>query len=169
MTVAEFLALPEEKPYLEYVDGVVVQKPMVSAAHGRIVRMLDYWFHVYIVTHGGDAGPERTMRLSETQVRLPDTAYWAPGRPSGDNSIPTVAVEVRSEGQPLEELRAKCRAYRASGVEACWLIDPGARTVEVWEGAGEGARLPQDGALGAAAMPGFDLPLSEIFAVLDVG
>ncbi len=167
MTVAEFLALPEEKPYLEYVDGVVVQKPMVSAAHRRIVHKLGARFDAYMATHGGDAGPEGTVRLTETQVRLPDTAYWAPGRPSGDNSIPTVAVEVRSKGQPLEELRTKCRAYRANGVEACWLIDPERRWVEVWEGADDGVRLPQGGVLGAAAMPGFELSVSELFAVLD--
>ena len=40
MTEAEFLALPEEEPYLEYVDGVVLQKPMPNKSHTEIVAEL---------------------------------------------------------------------------------------------------------------------------------
>ena len=36
MTPEQYLALPEEKPYLELIDGVVEQKPMVNADHGRV-------------------------------------------------------------------------------------------------------------------------------------
>jgi hypothetical protein len=36
MTEAQFLALPEVKPYLEYVDGVVLQKPVPKTVHGRL-------------------------------------------------------------------------------------------------------------------------------------
>ena len=30
MSPEQYLALPEVKPYLEYVDGVVLQKPMAN-------------------------------------------------------------------------------------------------------------------------------------------
>ena len=36
MTEDEFLALPEVKPYLEYIDGWVLQKPMVNADHSDL-------------------------------------------------------------------------------------------------------------------------------------
>ena len=41
MTEEEYLALPEEKPYLEYVDGVVLQKPVPDDLHGRLIMFFD--------------------------------------------------------------------------------------------------------------------------------
>jgi Uma2 family endonuclease len=164
MSEAEFLALPEVKPYLEYVDGAVRQKPMVNAAHRRIVRRLDARLDRYIEERGGDGGPEATVRLGAQTYRLPDTSYWAPERASDDNSIPSVAVEVRSPGQSMATLREKCRAFRRGGVDTCWLIDPRARTAEVFEGERDAERVLL---LESVAMPGFSLALSELFKVLE--
>src|SRR5690348_15339312 len=163
MSEGEYLALPEVKPYLEYVNGVVRQKPMVNAAHGRIVAWLTHWMVNYIEAHGGDVGPERTVRMAPN-FRLPDAAYWAPGRPSGDDSIPSVAIEVRSPNQPMRTLRDKCRAFRAAGVETCWLIDPDRRTAEVFQGELDAAPVT---ALESTAMPGFSVALADLFKVLD--
>ena len=163
MSEAEYLALPEVKPYLEYVDGVVRQKPMVNAAHGRLIRKLDALFDAYIEAVGGDGGPERRVAMSPNR-RLPDTAYWAPGRPSGDDSVPSVAVEVRSPNQPMRQLRDKCRAFRAAGVDTCWLIDPDARTAELFEGDNDAVPVT---ALESTAMPGFSIALADLFKVLD--
>lgn len=168
MSEEEYLALPEEKPYLEYVDGVVLQKPMPDDLHRRIIRILDFVLELYIRQYGGDAGPEGRVRLPDGRgYRLPDNAYWTPGRDSGKDSVPSIAFEVRSENQPLRALRDKCRTFRANGVDVCWLIDPYARTVEIFEGDRDAEQLPADGALETSVMPGFSVPLSELFAVLD--
>lgn len=168
MTEKEYLSLPEEKPYLEYVDGMVVQKPMPNRKHRRIVRRLDALFDAYIEQNGGDAGPEGRVRMrAGMRYRLPDTAYWAPGRANDDDSTPTLAVEVRSPGQSMAELREKCRQFRDGGVDVCWLIDPEARAAEIFEGDRDGEPVPTDGALESLFMPGFSLPLRELFAVLD--
>ena len=167
MTPEQYLALPEEKPYLEYIDGMVVQKPMVNSEHRKLVGKLDFAFGLYQQSHGGTFGPEGRVRAgAPATFRIPDTAYWAPGLPSGDDSLPTLAVEVRSPGQTAAELRAKCRFFRRNGVEACWLVDPEARTVEVFEGGQDGAVLADPATLMSAHLPGFVLPLRELFAVL---
>lgn len=67
----------------------------------------------------------------------------------------------------MAELRRKCRVFRANGVAVCWLIDPAARAVEVFEEARDGERLPGDAALATPHMPEFNLPLKDLFAVLD--
>lgn len=168
MDEAEYLALPEEKPYLEYVDGVVLQKPMADEFHGRLVAFLDYMIYGYKLLRGGDVGPERRVRLADgSGYRLPDTAYWAPGRPSGNDSTPSVVVEVRSSDQAMAELRRKCRAFRANGVDCCWLIDPYARNVEVFEGERDGARLAEDEPLETTVMPGFSVSQAELWAALE--
>jgi Uma2 family endonuclease len=170
MTEAHYLALPEVKPYLEYVDGVVLQKPMPNANHRRLVHVLDLELGLYIRRIGaGEAGPEQRSRLGENRnYRLPDMAYWAPGRPSGDDSIPSLTIEVRSPGQSISDLRTKCRFYRQNGVEACWLVDPTSRTVEVFEGEMDGKRLDEQATLTSALLPDFELPLKQLFAALDV-
>jgi len=40
LTAQEFLELPEEKPYLELIDGEVVQKPLPQEQHGFLALEL---------------------------------------------------------------------------------------------------------------------------------
>ena len=168
MTEAEYLALPETKPYLEFVDGEVLQKAMPDGTHGDLVGEVDGRFWHYRTTAGGRFGPERRARLREGIYRLPDTAYWSRGRASGDDSIPSVAVEVLSPHDSRTEARAKCRAYVEYGVVTAWLLDPVRRTAEIFGDGQDGAVLtPPDGVLVSSAMPGFALPLNELFSALD--
>ena len=113
----------------------------------------------------GRAGIEARAKLGELpNYRLPDLSYWKPGIPRGDEAPPTLAIEIRSQSQTLAELRRKCEFLRSTGVEACWLIDPVSRTAELFEGPRRGDLIE---ALRADCLPGFELPLSELFAILD--
>ncbi|MGH2633517.1 MAG: Uma2 family endonuclease, partial [Tepidiformaceae bacterium] len=90
--------------------------------------------------------------------------------PQGDDDRmlpPTLAVEVRSPDETMDAQRTKGRFYRAHGVDVAWLIDPESRTVELFDEAHDGQTLPSDSALESSYLPGFSLPLAELFAVLD--
>ncbi len=168
MTEEEYLALPEEKPYLEYVDGVVLQKAMPNDQHGDLVVELVLALGPYAKSRDARLRVEARSRLGDApSYRLPDASYWSPGKDRSDDSVPSLAIEVRSPGQSLSELRAKCRFFRSSGVEVCWLFDPATRIVEVFEGHVDGARLGAEATLESPLLPGFSLPLSDLFAVLD--
>ncbi|MBI2766499.1 MAG: Uma2 family endonuclease [Chloroflexi bacterium] len=168
MSEEEYLALPEEKPYLEYVDGVVLEKPMPSWANGRVTAEITFRLVEYSRIAGGGAAVEgRVLLAAIRNYRLPDAAFWAPGRRGGDDSVPTLAVEVRSPRQSMNELRAKCRAFRSAGVDACWIIDPERRTAEVFEGDRDADPVGREERLESTFLPGFVLPLAELFAVLD--
>jgi Uma2 family endonuclease len=165
MTPEQYLALPEEKPYLEYIDGMVVQKPMPNKDHGELVAELILHLKLWIRAHKGRIGPEVRAKLGDLpNYRLPDVSYWKPEIPREDEGPPTLAVEVRSKDQTLAELRRKCRFFLSTGVEACWLIDPYARKAEIFEGKRDSEPIEL---LTAACLPGFELQLSELFAVLD--
>ncbi len=168
MTPEEFLALPEEKPYLEYVDGMVVQKPMVNNEHAVLAVELAYRLRLWgDPIQAGKVGVEARMRAGELpNYRLPDVSFWATGTASGDDSLPTLAIEIRSPGQTLGELRAKCRFFRENGVAACWLIDPVSRTAELYE-AGRDAEPARE--LESRHLPGFSLTVEALFAVLGDG
>lgn len=170
MPLDEYLALPEEKPYLEYWDGLVVQKGVTGPDHWQLVNMLTVEIGLFARRTGGRAGPEASVRFEGHGVLLPDCAYWTPGRFVRDGaaaSPPTLAVEFRSPGQTLASQRTKCRRMRANGVDVCWLVDPDTRTVERFEGEADGMPFPADAALESPCLPGFSLPLSKLFAALD--
>jgi Uma2 family endonuclease len=166
MSEEAYLALPEEKPYLEYVDGLVRQKPMPNSSHRRVVQLICYVLETYIRGVGaGQAGPEQRSHL-HANYRLPDVSYWAPGVFDDDDTVPTLAVEVRSPDQTLADLRAKCRASLASGVCEAWLIDPRSQTLEVFDGSRSGESLAATALLTSANLPGFELKLAGLFAVI---
>ena len=84
MTPEQYLALPEEKPYLEYVDGMVLQKPMPTEDHGA----LSFEIGLYIRRWTGDGGEsnlgvEVRTRLGELPnfrtaavINLLSSTYW---------------------------------------------------------------------------------------------
>lgn len=169
LTVEEYLALPEEKPYLEYVRGQVVQKMTPKRRHVSLAAKLLFQFALYERRVGGFSGPEPTIAFidpADLRYLVPDAAYWAPDKPIGGEimSPPTVAVEVRSEGQSLSSLREKCDYYRAHGVDAAWLVDPERRVIEVWDEGRAGVPLSPGDELASAALPGFTLDVATLFA-----
>lgn len=171
---ADYLAsMTGVKPSLEFVNGEVIQKPMTKRDHNDVGKVLLKAFFPYEEQTGGYFTWEATTDLSEEddrRYRVPDHGYWGPGRPiSRPDDIylpPTLAIEVRSEGQAMAPLREKCREYRSRGVDVCWLIDPQRRTAEVFEDGRDAERLPADGALESTRLPGFRVPLAELWAAL---
>ena len=170
LTVAEFLALPETKPGLEFYHGQVVQKPVTNADHIRIVWRLSAAFFAYAATHGGTGGPEGSIALvgaHETDVLLPDFAFWAAGVEMGDYPLnpPTLAVEVRSPSQTMAAQRAKCESYVSRGVREAWLVDPASNTVEIATPHDRWQQISGDNAvLHSQSLPGFEISLREIFS-----
>ncbi|MGI8927672.1 MAG: Uma2 family endonuclease [Tepidiformaceae bacterium] len=173
MSPEEYLNLPEEKPYLEYFEGRVVQKAMPRRSHGQLQGALSHFFFLYQRAAGGSFGTEVRSWFDSSNVpayRLPDLSYWAPAKAPGDEAMslpPTLAVEIRSSSESMRTQRAKCRFYREHGVDVCWLIDPESRTAEVFDSVRDGAVLVASDSLESSALPGFSLPLHELFAVLD--
>lgn len=170
MSVEEFLRLPEVKPGLEYCDGQVVQKPVTNADHIRIVWRLSAAFFAYAADHGGTGGPEGSVALTggiETDVLLPDFAFWAAGVDIGGYPLnpPTLAVEVRSPSQSMASQREKCETYVRRGVSEAWLIDPDSQRIEViaagraWAVFGE-----PEAVVSSVALEGFAIRLADVFA-----
>lgn len=155
MSLAAFEALPEARPGLEYWDGLVVQKAVGKRRHGRLQRRLAALFDAYQAEHGGDSVTEGRVFFAGHGHLLPDLAYWAPGKPQGNDEVllpPTLAIEIRSPDDSMAERRRKCRDMRRFGVDACWLLDPETRQAERFEG--EAAAAPfAGGMLQSASCP----------------
>ena len=174
VSVEEYLALPEsEKPYREYANGEVIEKAMPNFDHGQVVDALGDRLRSHRRIHGGRGGPEIRVEFETPDglaFRIADIGYWAPGRPhEGTRAAlpPTLAIEVVSPDDTLRQQREKCRFYRAHGVPAAWLFDPETRTMEVYEGALDGHVIGSQETFRSAVLPGFELDLADLFAVLN--
>jgi len=79
--------------------------------------------------------------------------------------VPDLAVEVISKRNTPGEMRRKLRDYFLSGVRLVWLIYPKTQTAEVYRAPDRKKRVGKTGSLdGEDVLPGFRLPLSELFA-----
>ena len=81
---------------------------------------------------------------------------------------PDLAVEVLSESNTPEEMERKLREYFLAGVRLVWMIDPRKRAAEIYTTPdAPSGTLDESQALdGGKVLPGFTLPLAELFARL---
>ena len=166
----------EDRLY-ELIDGVLVEKPMAfreSCLASFLVTMLK----VFAMRHnlGTVAGADGMMRLWPGRVRIPDVAFisWdrLPGRRLPDAPIPDLApdlaVEVLSPSNTDEEMRQKRQDYFDAGTRLVWIVEPVSRTVAVWTAPDQSTFFREDETLdGGTVLPGFSLPLRQLFAELD--
>ena len=166
-----------EKRLCELVDGVLVEKPM-GFYESRVATVLGHLLENFLDQHdlGIVVGEAGMMRLGTGLVRIPDVAFisWdripgrdVPRRPIPD-LVPDLAVEVLSEGNTAKEMERKRGEFFRAGVRLAWFIDPVGRTAEAYTAPDQSTAIGQDGALdGGAVLPGFVLPLRELFARAD--
>lgn len=171
------LVLPRKR-ICELLDGVLVEKAMgyrESRLAALLIELLNAWVRVRNL--GIVTGEEGLLRLFPGRVRIPDVAFasWTrfPNRRCGPEAIPDLApdlaVEVLSESNTPAEMRMKREDYFRAGCRLVWEIDPEARTVAVYTRAepADVVLTVADTLVGDPVLPGFQLPVAELFAELD--
>jgi Uma2 family endonuclease len=165
ITVAEYLALPERKPWLEFDDGELHHMdghdwPAMKVCSNLMGLLRDL---------PGDYGhrPRIGLKRDGVPVRyyLPDIGYWLPNRPIRGPVVMhpvSAAIEVLDTYESLDPLRRKCAHYIEGGVEAAWLIDPVGRTVEMFDGHVHALEW-REPMLTHPLIPGFQLSVERIF------
>src|SRR3954470_5093832 len=75
MTLEEFLKLPEDKPYLEYIDGRIEAKVSLQKQHGQIMfRLLERLNRLAEPARLGFAFPELRCTFAGRSI-IPDVAF----------------------------------------------------------------------------------------------
>jgi Uma2 family endonuclease len=174
LTAEEFDNYPfeEEKRY-ELDEGELIEMTRPAYWHNRVLKNLQFSLESYL--RSSPAGEllisENLFALSARTRRAPDAAIIL-----GDRSaelwdakviqiIPEIVIEVLSPSERPAGIHRKLKQYFAAGVKEAWLIDPEAREAEIWTG----PVLPElsfteADVLISALLPGFALPLAELFA-----
>jgi Uma2 family endonuclease len=161
----------------ELVDGTLVEK-ILGYEEGYLALWLGGLLSIYAEEHdlGIAAGADATLRLMPGLVRIPDISFVGWGRlprrkcPTDPipNLVPHLAVEVLSEGNTSGEMKRKLKEYFLAGVQQVWIVDPSQRTVDVHEAPDQSIQLAEADTLdGGPLLPGFQLPLTRLFARID--
>jgi Uma2 family endonuclease len=176
MTLEEFLQLPEEKPYLEYIDGRIEAKVSPKRKHVKIQRNLVNSLNAFAQPRQlGEAFSELRCTFSGRSI-IPDVLYQhaghieldAMGEQADDVFVPPdLHVEVLSPDQSLRKATRNLLFSIDHGCRLGWLIHPGKRTVTVFRPDQEPQSLGLDGTLnGADVLPGYELAVAELFGWL---
>ncbi|HXU24927.1 MAG TPA: Uma2 family endonuclease [Tepidiformaceae bacterium] len=179
VSLADYLALKECKPYLELIDGEVVQKSAFDRKASRIAARLIADLGNYLsLSHEAEVDTQlRHLVRTEEWAFLPDVSVTLKSRvatPIQDvvdpvEVLPDLAIEVLSPDDQPGRVSQKIAHYMASGVRLLWVIDPEDERITVWEP----GKIPRDLAApavlsAAPVLAGFELDLAALFARLHV-
>jgi Uma2 family endonuclease len=180
VSLDDYLAMPDRERY-EWVDGRLVERA-VSWATSWLAARLIARIGPYVESRelGYVAAPDNGLVLNPDRprsYRYADVSFTradrAPGGPSlrGHQTIPPdLAVEVVSPGDEAHELDLKIQEYLDAGVRLIWVVYPVTRTVDVIRPSGQNSRLREGDTLdGEDVLPGFTLPVAEVFAGMPAG
>lgn len=167
-----------ERRLYELIDGFLVEKVMgyreslvaveISTAIRNFVKSGNL---------GAVSGADGMISLFPGLVRIPDVAFTSKNRFIGgkitSEAIPKIApdlvVEVLSEGNTETEMRLKRSNYFDAGVKLVWMIDPASRTASIYSSPDHCTVIGGDQPLeGADVLPGFKLPLKDVFSVFEL-
>ena len=169
--------LRSENRGCELIEGTLVEK-----AVGLEESFLAFWLgtllNQFVIPRnlGMVTGEAGFMELPGGPVRGPDVAFTSwdrmanRQRPSDPvpELAPDLAVEVLSRSNTRGEMQRKRGEYFRAGVRLVWEIDPRARTVRVYTSETAYTDLTAADTLdGGAVLPGFAVPVADLFAELD--
>ena len=78
---------------------------------------------------------------------------------------PDLAIEILSPDDGFEEVMAKVDAYLQCGVKLVWLVIPSTREVLICTA--QGKHAVRDRLTAPELLPGFEMPVAEIFEGLE--
>ncbi|MFL6292883.1 MAG: Uma2 family endonuclease [Thermoanaerobaculia bacterium] len=173
MTGEELARHPELQP-CELVNGRVVPMTLTEFGHGDLALEIGARLRAW----AKETGRGRTSigdvafytRRDPDSVRGADVVYISHERYGKRSDLtwldvtPELLVEVFSSDGRWSELTRKAEEYLAAGALRVWLVHPRRRQVVVHRPDAEPATLGLgDTLLDEEVLPGFSLPLSELF------
>jgi Uma2 family endonuclease len=175
LTYEEFRQLPDDGKRYELIHGEVHLSPSPSTRHQLILWNLSLSLGTYMKNArlGLLAFAPLDVCLNQDTALQPDLIFISAKRVGivHENFVagaPDLAVEILSQSTAAHDSVTKLPLYAEAGVGEIWLIDPQVKTVELLRL--EGVKYVVDSTLAghqtlrSAALPGWELPLPELFS-----
>jgi Uma2 family endonuclease len=179
LTLDEFLRRPEEKPALEFLDGVVTPKMSPKGPHSGLQAEFAFLFKVYLRLNPiAEVYTELRTNWTDRASLIPDVSVYLteriPTTPAGDVADdfwtpPDIAVEIASPGQSANDQTARANLLLQNGVRVVVLVEPLQRRVRVARpGQPIVTYLGDDTVTIEDVLPGFSFGVHELFSTLRV-
>jgi Uma2 family endonuclease len=177
-TDAEFMALNRDGHRYEIVNGELIDMGNSGAKHGYIAVILSAALFNCVSTQklGAMFDSSTAFKMKSGNKRSPDVSFMAKERLQGLDDIPDgflegapdLAVEILSPSNTVEEIDQKLIEYFDNGSRLVWVISPKQKYILVYRNAQEPERLVKsnDSLDGEEIVPGFNLPVAELFQKL---
>jgi Uma2 family endonuclease len=174
LTAEEYLASGRTEG-TELIDGRIVEVMPPIEIHGEIALAIGSLLRPFVRQHDlGRVYVETGFRLKRNpdKVQAPDVSFLEKSRlPQGNKRFffiegaPTLAVEVISPHERWDKVEGKIRLYFEAGAKVVWLVEPRRRAVTVRRpDAAPVTYIEGDIVPGGEILPGFELPVADIFA-----
>ena len=173
-TAEDLLNMPETERY-ELWKGELRPMPPPNSRHGQMIGNICLHLLTYVQAHQlgyvlvGDPG--FLLARNPDIVLGPDVAFVRPGRLPGGappegypECTPDLAIEVVSPSDQARKVEEKAQDWITYGCPMVMVVNARKLTVKVYR-PGQAPRVLQDDDVfdGEDVIPGFRLPLSEIF------
>lgn len=164
---------------LELIDGEIIEMPPTGGEHGSVTHEMALDVGLFVRQHqlgyvtaaetgyilGMDADGKETVQAPDigfiTFARLPD------GLPAGYIPYPPdLAVETVSPNDRADVIDRKTQAYLRAGTRLVWLVYPKTRSLMIHRPSSTERLMIDDVLSGEDVLPGFTLPIRQIFARL---
>jgi Uma2 family endonuclease len=172
-TVEDVERLPEDNFRYALIRGELYRMPPPGGRHGLVANTVGRLVGNFVAEHqlGGVYNQSGFILERNPDVLLePDVAFVCADRLRSDEigyptAAPDLVVEVASPSQTGPSIEERTAIYLAAGVRLIWIGDPARRAVRVFRAAGTERLLTEDDAIdGEDVLPGFRLPVSQLFA-----
>jgi len=175
LTLDEFLSLPETKPASEYIDGEIIPKPMPKARHsrlqGKIINAINEVTEAQQIAY---AFPELRCTFGGGSI-IPDISVFRWGNIALDENeepldnvliAPDWMIEVLSPEQSPNRVTGNILHGLKHGCQLGWLVDPGDRSVIVFQPQQQPELFHQDDKLTVLEEIDLELTAKQIFSWL---
>ncbi len=176
-TYDDLLRLPDDGKRYEIIEGTLYEMPSPLLVHAKVISNLMFFLGALARSLGAEwfTAPLDVFIPGGDPVQ-PDLIVILPGGAAkpvrrGIEGPPDLAVEVLSPSNRGHDRLTKRALYARAGVREYWIVDPMARTLEVFALHLDAFHAVQTAAsldrIASPLLPTLDLTAADVFAGLD--
>ena len=172
-TVEDYMQLPEGAPF-QLINGKLTFMASPKVLHQNISFILSGLFFNFLREYpiGKFLTAPMDVHLDVKNVFQPDLLFVSNERSHIVQDFvygaPDLVVEITSPGSKKMDSKDKMAVYGKYHVREYWLIDPGTKSVQLFENQGdemiEKAKLGMGGRVESQVLQGFQLEVKDLFA-----
>ena len=172
-TVEDLEQLEDDGLFYEIDEGELITLSPGNRTQGRIEQRLNFRLARYLDTHAvGELFPSDVsfvLQKNPTIVRSPDIAFVRAARDLGNpdkfiEGAPDLAIEIISPSERPSAIKRKIGQYLEHGAAVVWVVYFNPEEMHIYDSTGERVLRTGDVLEVPALLPGFSLPLAEIFS-----